>query len=282
MPAVVIAVVAAVSCLFYLYCIKPGRSRVKRMKPYEETLIAHRGLFEKHSDHPENSLSAFRRAVEQGFGVELDIQMSSDGYMMVFHDRSLERMCGDPRRLTQCTYEELRRLRLDHSDEKIPTLDEVLDVIDRKVPMIVEIKPEGKCIQTTQRVAERMDRYQGLWCMESFHPMAVRWMKRNRPDVIRGQLASNFLKMSIPCPYVLRFILTNMMCNCLARPDFIAYDHRFADSFSYRLIRKLFHVENVAWTIRNEEELRSAGKIFQVFIFDSFVPKTTEAARQTA
>jgi len=263
---------AAALAGYYLYHIAPNTGRKEQMRPFEEQYIAHRGLFHPDAGIPENSLPAFRRAVEAGHGIELDVQMTTDHRLVVFHDDNLKRMCGVDRRLTDFCWNDLKKLKLSNSEERIPLLNEVLSVIDGRVPLIVEIKPRGPWLETTRRVARRMDRYSGLYCMESFHPLAVAWYRKNRPHVIRGQLAKDFLhsgdKMVLPG----KILLANMLLNNYARPDFIAYDFRDADQPTFRLMRKLFPAEYVAWTVKSQEELTQAKKDFDVILFDSFIP----------
>ena len=257
----------------YLFAIAPGRDRRYRMRPYEERPIAHRGLFDNRSDHPENSLPAFRQAAEAGFGIELDVQLTRDGRLAVFHDETLRRMCGDSRRLSDCSWEELQQLPLAYSDERIPSLDQVLAVIGGRVPLIVEVKYHGRWKEATRLLAERMDRYEGEWCMESFHPLAVRWMRKNRPQVLRGQLADNFLKNGQKAPWIQRFLLTNLLGNWAGRPDFIAYNHVYAaQTGTLRVIRRLFPTEWAAWTVKSRQEFDRVKDRFQIIIFDSFVP----------
>ena len=257
---------------YYIYRIAPNTGRKEQMRPFEETYIAHRGLFDNHSEAPENSLAAFRKAVDEGYGIELDVQMTADDRLVVFHDDTLERMCGIDRMLTECTYEELKRFRLKKSNEQIPLFDEVLEIIAGKVPLIVEVKSAGRWKETTQRMAERMDHYEGIYCMESFHPLAVAWFRKHRPDIIRGQLADDFFRSKKELFFPVKWVLSNMLMNNRSRPDFIAYNFKHADQFSYRVLRKLFPVENAAWTVKSKADLKKAKKIFDIFIFDSFIP----------
>lgn len=118
-----------------------------------------------------------------------------------------------------------------------------------------------------------MDNYEGYYCMESFHPFAVKWFRDNRPDVIRGQLSTNYWKDNLNRKWYEKFALTNLLVNCISRPDFIAYNHKWKNNLSYRICRRLFPVENVAWTIKNQEELEEAEKTFDVIMFDSFIPE---------
>ena len=136
----------------------PNRGRKEKMKVFEKQYIAHRGLFDNESEAPENSIPAFQRAVQQGYGIELDVQLTTDNRLVVFHDETLQRMCGFDKKLTECSYDELKHYRLAKSDEKIPLFDEVLKVIDGKVPLIVEVKSEGDWKKTTQLMAEKQRR----------------------------------------------------------------------------------------------------------------------------
>lgn len=259
--------------MLYLWMIRPGRCRKGRMKPFERQYIAHRGLHDHANGIPENSLAAFRRAVEQGFGVEFDVQMTKDGKLVVFHDATLKRMCDADVVLTELTYEETQAYRLLGTQECIPLFEEVLQVIDGRVPMIIEMKSEGKCIKATEKMCKRMESYRGIYCMESFHPFCVNWVRRHYPEMIRGQLSMNFFLEEPDKPFYQKLVMTSLVANCLARPDFIAYKHDQKEQFSYRLCRKLFPVENIAWTIKSQEQLDAAKDTFQVMIFDSFLPR---------
>lgn len=255
----------------YLFSIAPRQARRSEMAPFRETLIAHRGLFDNEGI-PENSIAAFRRAVERGFGIELDIQMTTDDRLMVFHDASVERMCGVDRRLTRMTSDEARELRLGETDERIPFFEDVLATIGGRVPLIVEMKYEGRSIEATAKTVELLKGYEGAYVMESFDPRICAWLKANAPKIVRGQLASDFMRSGSRMAYPLRFLLSNLMLDFLSRPDFIAYDCRFADQPSFELCRRLFHPVCVAWTVKSEEELARAREVFDVVIFDSFDP----------
>lgn len=199
--------------------------------------------------------------------------MTSDGKLVVFHDESLKRMCKAEKILHKCSYEELKQYKLAESEEQIPLFDEVLKTVGGKVPLIVEVKSEGDWKTTTRLTAERLDRYKGCYCMESFHPFSVRWFRKNRPGVIRGQLSTNFFRDNPERNWCEKLVLTNLLFNFLSRPDFIAYNHLWENQFSYKICRKLFPVENAAWTIKSQQELEEAKKVFNIFIFDGFIPK---------
>ena len=256
----------------YLICLAPCGKRGERFRPFEEVYIAHRGFFDNKGPAPENSLAAFAAATERGYGIELDVQLTRDGYLVVFHDGNLKRMCGVDREVEECTYEELCQYTLASSQKKIPLFSEALAVIGGKVPLIVEIKNSPKWREASEETAKLLDTYTGIYCLESFGPRIVAWYRKNRPDVIRGQLSTNYFKDEPEMRFWHKLWLTNLLYNVKAKPDFIAYHHIHKNQFSYRLLRKLFRVKNVAWTIKNQEQLEAAKDVFTCIIFDSFTP----------
>lgn len=265
-------IVLIILVLFYVYLLKPNTGRGGELRAFEETYIAHRGLFHP-EDIPENSCAAFARAVKDGYGIELDVQLTKDGQLVVFHDATLTRMCGVKRKLRECTYRELCEFTLGKSTEKIPLFQDVLNLVAGKVPLIIEVKAEGSWIATTEKLFEILGDYSGIFCVESFHPSVLAWCRRNRPEVLRGQLSTNYWKNNMKNPWIVKFVLSNLLLNFYARPDFIAYNYKYADEFSYTLCRKLYQVKNAAWTVRSQEALTEAEKIFSIIIFDSFIPK---------
>lgn len=270
---IILIVIAALLFIAYPLSLRPNIGRREQMKPFEKVMIAHRGFFDNKTEYPENSLPAFQRAVESGYGIELDVQLTTDEKLVVFHDASLKRMCGIDRKVTECSYTELQQYTLASSLQKIPLLDEVLSVIAGRVPLIVEIKPEGNCIRTAGFLNARMTDYDGIYCIESFHPLVVAWYRKYQPDVIRGQLSSDFMKENEGLSWPVRFLMSNLLLNFFTKPDFIAYNHKYCDQHSYRLCRKLYPVENAAWTIKSQAELERARENFQIYIFDSFIPQ---------
>lgn len=118
--------------------ILPSFQKHPLQSKFSRRTFAHRGLFD-HLSRPENSLAAFGAAVEHGYGIELDLQMTADGKIVVFHDESLQRMCSTPLKIEQSTFAELQKHPLLNSDQTIPLFSEVLQLVDGKVPLIVEI-----------------------------------------------------------------------------------------------------------------------------------------------
>ena len=274
-----IALVLLWSPLLYLWMLGPGHPRRKEMRPFEKVYIAHRGLHDISKGIPENSLTAFQRAAQAGYGMEMDLQLTRDGKLVVFHDATLQRMCGVNKKLTDLTYEELQTYPLMETKERIPLFEDVLKVVGGKTPLIVEMKAEGKCFRATKMACEMLSNYQGLYCMESFHPLCMWWVRRHYPKILRGQLSMNYFIEEAGRPFYQKLVMTSMIFNVFSRPDFIAYKHSQREQFSYHLLRKLYRVENVAWTIRSQEELEQARPMFRVMIFENFIPKMETKSR---
>lgn len=256
----------------YLFLIFPRRKDSPDRSHLMGVHYAHRGLFDNHSDAPENSLAAFRKAVEAGYGIELDVQLSRDRVPVVFHDADLKRMCGVEGKVWDYTLSQLQQMKLMESHETIPTFQEVLETVNGQVPLIVEYKMDQPNVRVCRLGDRLLSKYEGPYCIESFHPFALRWYRQNRPDVVRGQLCTDFTKDEKYKGKPLYLVLTYLLLNVIGRPDFIAYDHKYASNLSRRLCRKLGAL-SVAWTIRSQEEYEAARDEFDLFIFDSFILK---------
>lgn len=261
---------ALIAALLFFIFLKPNRKREGAMQPFKDTFIAHRGLFDNETI-PENSLPAFAKAVENGYGIELDVQLTTDGKLIVFHDETLKRMSDTKKRPVDISYSELQEHKLLDTEYTAPLLEDVLSLVDGKVPLIIEIKPHGPFIKTCKALAPMLDNYKGTFCIESFNPAVVRWFKNNRKDVVRGILASNYLH-SKKKTLSQKILVTNLLFNGYCKPDFVAYNHEFKGTSALRLCKKLFGCSMVAWTIRSQEDLDKASDFFEVFIFEKFVP----------
>jgi len=240
---------------------------------FKAHFIAHRGLFDNDSDHPENSLAAFARAVDAGYGIELDVQLTKDAKLVVFHDADLARMCGEDVKICELTYKELAGRRLAASDQAVPLFRDVLDVIGGRVPLVTEIKSGFRLIDTCRLTHATLNRYDGPYCIESFDPRALAWFRWRYPDIIRGQLAEDFSQDPATGVKQVDTLLTNMVPNAVTWPDFVAFNHLHADVRALRFWREVLSCALVAWTIKSQDELDAAKSLFDVFIFDSFIPK---------
>lgn len=232
---------------------------------------AHRGL---HGDGcPENSMAAFRAALEGGYGIEFDLHLLKDGNLAIMHDSLLKRTTGCEGRIEDLTTEDLPNYHLEGTEETVPTFRQLLDLYAGKAPLIVELKPvENNHARLCETVCDMLDTYDGPYCLESFDPRCVRWLKENRPNIIRGQLSENFLKTDSTMPWLLRFALTYNLLNFTTCPDFIAYrfDHR--NTISNEYCRKIWKVQCVSWTIKNQADFDTAVKEGWIPIFEGFRP----------
>lgn len=255
----------------YLLAIMP---RMKNRPDYSALMkkyYAHRGLHDNETDAPENSMAAFKKAVDAGYGIELDVQLTKDRIPVIFHDETLRRVCGVRGNLRDYTYEELQEFPLLKSKERIPKLDDFLSMVDGSVPLIIEIKVHED-VDTVCSVADQLIReYRGPYCVESFHPLAVKWYKDHRPEVIRGQLSTCFSKDGEIESWEKR-LLHYLLFNFGTRPDFIAYDCRFRGNISRRICKNLYKALSVAWTVKSQEQMEACRKDFDLFIFEGFEP----------
>lgn len=267
-----VLVLITILLMLYLFLIAPRMWKKPDRTPLLNVLYAHRGLFDNKTDAPENSLPAFQKAVEAGYGIELDVQLSKDGVPVVFHDASLKRMCGVEGNVWDYPLSELKQLKLADSNAEVPTLAEVLDVVDGKVPLIIEYKLYVPQTKVCRLVNDLLRSYTGAYCIESFHPLALLWYRRHRPDVVRGQLCMEFWNEDKYRGNPFFFVLSYLVTNAAARPDFIAYKHSDASNLSFRLTKRMGAL-SVAWTIKSQTQLEEAKKHFDLFIFDSFIPK---------
>jgi glycerophosphoryl diester phosphodiesterase len=208
-----------------------------------------------------------------GYGMEMDIQLTKDDKLVVFHDATLKRMCGVDGNVWDYTLEELQKFRLAKSQETIPSFDEVLKLVDGKVPLIIEYKMDRPLTRVCELGNELLSSYQGIYCIESFHPFALMWYKKHRPEVKRGQLSGNLAKETKnPKNKVIYTLVTFLLTNILTKPDFIAYDHRYVNNIS-RKVCKWLGALSVAYTIKSVERYEEVKKDFDLFIFDSCILK---------
>ncbi len=269
---VVLALIIVLLIFLYLFLAMPSIRSSKLLNKLCKRHYAHRGLYDKRMGIPENSMAAFRRSLEHGFGFELDIRMTRDGKLVVMHDNALERMTGVNKLVSDCTYAELSNLRLNGTDERIPLFSEVLNLVNGREALIVEIKTNKDCELVCGAAAKLLDNYRGDFVVESFDPRAVRWFKKNRPHYVRGQLITRFSrdgKKKIFSDIAECMLLFNF----LGRPDFIAFNVRDINVPGAWLNRVLFGAKEVRWTINNIRDLAAAEEKKIPCIFEDFIPE---------
>lgn len=258
-------------CAVILYYVMPRQKRPKSTI-FDKKYFAHRGLHDNETDAPENSLKAFQKAVDSGFGVELDVQLTKDKELVVFHDDTLKRVCGIDGKIEDFTFDELQEFKICKSEERIPLFSEVLKVIDAKVGIIVELKPYNNHNELGKKTNEVLSDYKGIYCIESFHPLAVAWYKDNRPDIIRGQLSGN-LNKGASKKSLQYFLCHALIYNKYSRPDFISYDVNSRHDISFLFNTKVLGSIPVAWTIKSQNDIDKSKNLFDVFIFEGFIPE---------
>lgn len=261
---------AAILGAGYVLSIR-GRSGHPGLEKLRGWKYAHRGL---HGNGvPENSMKAFRLAVEHGYGAELDVHLLADGNLAVIHDSKLIRTTGAEGRIEDLKTEDLVNYHLEGTEETIPLFSDVLALFEGKTPLIIELKVENNNDALCEAVAKLLDSYKGDYCVESFHPQVLSWFKKNRPDTVRGQLTENYFRSKhIKLHPALKFVLTNQMLNFATSPDFVAYNCRDVDHVSNTIARKVWKMQGVTWTLRTEEQYEEAVGENWMPIFENFKP----------
>ena len=253
----------------YILLVMPAHN--KRINEFVGTRYAHRGLHDE--TIPENSLAAFARAVEMGFGIELDVRRSADGELVVFHDDSLERMVGCHGSTRDFTAKELSAMSLAGTKEGIPTLNQVLKLVDGKVPLLIEIKENAVEKDIAAETAELLRGYRGAYIVESFNPLSLRRFRKVNSKVPRGILSQGYLRYSeykAPLYFLLQFLLLNR----LSRPSFVAFHKNHAKKNLSFILAKLMGAATFAWTVKSEEEEKQAfNNGFDTVIFEGYIPK---------
>jgi glycerophosphoryl diester phosphodiesterase len=268
---IVIVSVLAICTIVYLVLSAPSLSRKRKaaLAPYLGTKFAHRGLHD--GTRAENSMSAFRAAVEAGYGIELDVRLSHDGELVVFHDETLDRVCGTSGRVDEKDYFELRLLRLCGTEDGIPLLRDVLSEVGGRVPLLIELKQGPGELPVAKKLMHALEGYKGPYVIESFNPMALVEIKELKPEVLRGQLCDYYFKnpkLRKPLFFVLQLFLTNFK----VKPDFISYNHKEYRNAAFKLQRFFFRAPTFAWTVESEEEERaSRAHGFDTVIFEGYM-----------
>lgn len=233
--------------------------------------FAHRGLHDHGRGIPENSVTAFAAAAEAGFPIELDVHRSADGHAVVVHDRRLLRLTGRPLRVDRTPWSALADLRLLETEERIPLLGDVLDLVAGRVGVMVEIKNTSRRVGPIERaVADVLAGYGGPVCVASFNPGTIAWFASNRPEVIRGQTAGPM--EDVPMPGWVRVAMARMIAATRMSPHFISYDLRGLPDPMVE--RRRGERPLITWTVRTSEDLEKARTLADNFIFEGLeVPR---------
>lgn len=268
-----VVVVSAVLIVgVYLFLIMPRLYKADAAS-MKGLLFAHRGFHSEEAGRPQNTLAAFAKAVEYGYGMELDVHITKDKQLVVIHDHHLGALCNYDGVVEEMTLAELKKLRVLGSDQKIPTFREVLNLVNGRTPLLVETKGSDDGNELCPLLMAELDTYNGLYCIESFNPLHLRWLKKHRPEILRGQLSCpmNWRSKKNLREKAKAFSAEMLLCNVLSRPDFIAYEFRHPHKLSVRLCRR-FGAYMAGWTIRTPAEYVRSKEFFPIQIFENFRP----------
>ena len=231
----------------------------------KNNVIAHRGYHDISKGIPENTLPAFQRAVDLKYAIELDIHILKDNTVVVFHDDDLKRMAGIDKPLKDYTYDELKKINLQNTQNHIPTLEEVLQLINGKVPLLIEFKTDYNLKGLIKESMKLLKDYKGKYAVQSFHPAFVNYFRKNFPNIPRGQLAYDFKKDKIP--HFAKLMLRNMFFNFLTNPDFISYNidnYNLNKVFKWKKKRTL-----LGWTVKDKKQYEANKDIFDILICEN-------------
>ena len=212
---------------------------------FNNLIIAHRGVHDN-KNTPENSLKAFYKALIEKYPIELDIQLTKDNEIVVFHDKNLKRMTGVDKNVSDLTLDEIKKLKLLNTNEQIPTLDEVLKLVNGKVLLDIEIKPTDKYKEICALLNEKLKNYKGDVLVKSFDYRIPRWFKKNNPNIKRGLLLSD----------------TNhcMLRLLTCKPDFLAISKKC----DIKPFLKKYPI--LLWTIKGKNEIDKYNNVTTNFI----------------
>ncbi len=234
-----------------------------------KAFIAHRGYH--NPTHPENTLGAFKLAIENNFSIELDIQLSKDKEVMVFHDSELKRVTGKTGTIHDYDCSELKSIKILESEETIPTFAEVLSLVDGQVGLVIELKSYGPDNELlAQKAIDILKNYHGSFVVQSFDPTLMSKFKKQAPEFIRGQLVSDF-KGEESLSSVKKFLLRNMWTNILSKPDFVNTELHYYPHKMQRMHAR--GVPIICWTVRSKQDQELANKSFDNIIFEKFDPR---------
>ena len=227
--------------------------------------IAHRGLFDREKI-PENSMLAFDKALEKGYSIEVDVNMTQDGYIVVFHDNSLKRMTGIKNDITTMTLSEIKKFKLLGTENKIPTFEDVLLQVSGKVPILIEVKPNSKYKELMKKLINLLEKYNGKYSIQSFDPRIVYWLKKNMPQISRGQISSKNIREVKS--RILKILLGKMVFNVITKPNFISYQYLSINEKFYKK-QKNKGREVIAWTLKNKEDYEKIRDYCDMVVFEN-------------
>lgn len=240
---------------------------MKDLSFLKQNLIAHRGFHNIQKGIPENSLPAFKKAIDNGYLIELDLHILKDNSVVVFHDDNLNRMTGVDKNLKDVSYDEIKNLKLQNTDTFIPLFKDVLRLVNGKVPIIIELKTDVRCGILEPEVMKILNNYSGLYAIKSFSPFSVLWFKKHFPNVTRGFLSCNFSQSNM-FSLKKKFLNSQFLFNLLGI-DFLSYDIHSLPCKAVENFRRNKLV--LGWTILSKSDLEHAKKYCDNFICENIL-----------
>jgi len=250
----------------YFHTEKENTAALRNNNWLTQNPIAHRGLHDGNKTVPENSLSAFAKAITAGYPIELDIQIISDGTVIVFHDSDLKRICGVSTSTRKLTVSTLKNYTLFSTSEKIPTLTEVLQLVNGQVPLVIELKTETLNKGLEKNLLQLLTKYQGAFALQSFNPSSVRWLQKHTSYFV-GQLAEASLAFK-PFNKIVEYLQLNKSHS----PDFIGYDIALFPNKTITHFQEK-GIPILAWTVRTQNQIEHKSHYFDNIIFEGFIPE---------
>jgi len=229
-------------------------------------LIAHRGLHTK--SLPENSLGAIQNAINHNFTIEIDIHLLSDGTIVVHHDTDLKESCNKDISLYSLQGEDLKSFHIFDTNFTIPTLDDVLELVNGKIPILIEIKDTKHYKKLVDILIQRLSTYKGEVAIQSYNPLALRRCFKQNKSIKLAYLCSKLEDFSFP-PKIIKHMLYNLNFFKLSKATFISVKK---DEITPKITKKC-KGNIIPWVIVNEDELLSLKTSSKAIIFENFIPK---------
>jgi len=262
----------------FVILVKPKKMTEEQKKQFGEKFYAHRGLYKQEQTVPENSATAFKLAMRKGYGIELDVRLTKDKQVVVFHDEGLKRACKvEKTKVRKLTYEELQSYELFGTREKIPLLSQVLEETEGSVPLLINMRctagEQAQAEEIAEKTYEVLKDYGGNCAVASTEPAAVAWFKRNAPEILRGMISGGYREKSKRLSGFQRFMRRNLFYNCKVSPHFISCDISETDAVGLKLCKSIMKVPIVGWTAREEFDTAKLREYFDVLCFEFYEPK---------
>jgi len=259
---IIIFSIVLVLFILYLFLISPGKYNNNAKD--STRLYAHRGVYDNQTIY-ENTIEAFKSAIDHSYGIELDIALTKDKKVIVFHDSTLKRLLKTDKKINEVTYEELTEIEKNHPFN-VPLLENVLELINGSVPLIIEYKPIQNAYQLCEEAEKILENYKGFYSIKSFDYKILYWYKKNKPSIMRGLLVSRRYKTFTDQ------MSTTLLINVLARPNYISCRIDCTKRISIFFYKNFFKGKVAVWTITDEKTLKKSSDKFNYIIFEGFLP----------